>query len=137
MSVILWPELTFARSRHLWRQARCSEPLAGTESARSPRRCCGAEVVSTFLAGGPACACGVVASSLAFGSVDPLANGNTNSSSSITVTCQAPAAYAVAINHGQTGTLQRRMVSGASALAYQLYTDANRATIGATAPAAA
>ena len=86
-------------------------------------------LLTLLLACGPAGACTVTAGSLSFGSIDPLANSATDSSSSITVTCPAPLAYTVAISHGQAGALQRQMASGAATLAYQLYVDASRATI--------
>ena len=77
----------------------------------------------------PAAACSVSASSLAFGSIDPLARIDTDSSSSITVNCPDPTAYTVAIGSGLSGSLQRHLSSGSATLEYQLYTDASRATV--------
>jgi spore coat protein U-like protein len=92
-------------------------------------RCRAALLILMLLAAAPAGACSVTAGSLAFGSIDPLAHLDTDSSSAITVNCPTPTAYTVAINNGQSGILQRQMSSGAATLDYQLYTDPSRATV--------
>lgn len=86
----------------------------------------------------PAAACTVESTSLSFGSINPLAAGNVDSTSTVTVTCPATTAYTIALSAGSGTFDDRRMASGANTLSYQLYTDATHATVwgdgtGATA----
>ena len=74
-------------------------------------------------------ACNVAAGSLAFGAIDPLAGFDTDSSSSITVSCAVPTPYVISISTGQSGRLQRKMTSGVALLDYQLYADPSRASV--------
>jgi spore coat protein U-like protein len=77
----------------------------------------------------PAAACTVEATSLSFGSINPLAAGNADSTSTVTVTCPATTAYTIALSAGSGTYADRQMASGANTLSYQLYTDASRATV--------
>src|SRR5688572_33398699 len=101
---------------------RCYAKLAPMRSDASlrlpqqanPRGRAASAVVLLVLLAPPSVACDVVASSLAFGAIDPLAGLATDSSSSITVSCPTPAPYTISISTGQSGQLQRRMAAGAA-----------------------
>jgi spore coat protein U-like protein len=80
-------------------------------------------------------ACTVSATALAFGNYS--ASAGSNATSNITVTCQASSPYTIDLDAGAHGTLAgasttRSMASGASALAYNLYTDAAHTHVWAT-----
>lgn len=91
--------------------------------------------VSVF-AGGDARAateCTVSATSVAFGTYDPLAGADNDSVGELTVTCSYLSGnatridYAAALSAGSSGSyLQRRLVAGASWLGYNLYVDLAR-----------
>ena len=80
------------------------------------------------------CSCGVTTTNVAFGSYNPLAFGNTDSTGSVRVQCGGVAGllipFNLAISAGGGGSYAgRRMSSGGNTLSYNLYTDASYATI--------
>lgn len=77
----------------------------------------------------PAAACTVDATSLAFGSIDPLQPVPTDSTATITVQCVAPSDYSVALTTGAGSYAGRFMSSGVDQLGYQLFIDASRLTV--------
>jgi spore coat protein U-like protein len=81
-----------------------------------------------------ACTCSVSTTTLAFGSYNPLAYGNTDSSGSVRVTCAGVVAllvpYDIALSAGGSGSFTtRRMSHGAYTLNYNLYTDNSYTTV--------
>lgn len=78
--------------------------------------------------------CSVSASALGFGSIDPIANVNTDTNTTIDVTCSNTTAYDVGLDAGTTtdATVTSRQMSDGSAtpnlLDYGLYTDSGRTT---------
>lgn len=81
-----------------------------------------------------ACACTTVTTPVAFGTYNPLAFGNVDSTGSIKVSCGGVAGllipYQVAIGTGGSGSYaSRRMTSGAHQLSYNLYTNATYTTV--------
>ncbi len=80
------------------------------------------------------CSCGVTTTHVAFGSYNPLAFGNTDSTGSVRVQCGGVAGllipFNLAISAGGGGSYAgRRMSSGGNTLSYNLYTDASYTTI--------
>ena len=80
------------------------------------------------------CSCGVTTTNVAFGTYNPLAFGNTDTTGSIKVSCGGVAGllipFNIAISTGGGGSYaSRRLSSGANALAYNLYTDAAYTTV--------
>lgn len=80
------------------------------------------------------CSCGVTTTNVAFGTYNPLAFGNTDSTGSVRVSCGGVAGllipFNIAISPGGGGSYGgRRMSSGAHHLSYNLYTDASYTTI--------
>jgi spore coat protein U-like protein len=80
------------------------------------------------------CSCGVTTTNVAFGSYNPLAFGNTDSTGSVKVSCGGVAGllipFNIAISPGAGGSYaNRQMKSGAHSLAYNLYTDASYTTL--------
>lgn len=80
------------------------------------------------------CSCGVTTTSVAFGSYNPLAFGNTDSTGSIKVSCGGVAGLLIPFNiaisaGGSASYTNRRMSSGARTLAYNLYTDASYSAV--------
>jgi spore coat protein U-like protein len=93
-------------------------------------------------------ACTIQPATLAFGSYDPLgANATTprDAQGTIQIACTGTTAYAVGLGLGSNAAgAVRQMASGASRLAYELYSDAARTTVwsptavvGGTAPSTA
>jgi len=76
-----------------------------------------------------AAACTVFATGVAFGTHNFLATAPIDSTGSVTVTCDAPAAYSIGIHGGFTGTLARAMTAGSHQLAYNLFADAARTVV--------
>lgn len=78
-----------------------------------------------------ACAvqCTVQATSVAFGAYDPFANVPSDSTGTVSVSCDGAATYSIAINSGGAGSFNRVMSSGAGLLAYGLYADAARSVV--------
>lgn len=82
----------------------------------------------------PSCGCSVSTTALAFGSYNPLAYGNTDSSGTVRVSCSALVAllipYDIAMSAGGSGSYAtRRMSFGAYTLNYNLYTDASYTSV--------
>jgi spore coat protein U-like protein len=81
------------------------------------------------------CACSVSATTLAFGSYDPLSNTPTDSTATVTVDCILVVAIAgsfdVALSTGSSGSFSQRKLSGGTSdtLNYNLYTNASRTTV--------
>jgi len=74
--------------------------------------------------------CTINATSLDFGSINPLIAGDATSTSTITVTCTALTSYSIALSAGGGGSfVERVMRSGANTLYYQLYSDVANTTI--------
>ncbi|WP_180937443.1 Csu type fimbrial protein [Herbaspirillum seropedicae] len=90
-----------------------------------------------LVAGTPAGAqqvCSASSSPVSFGLYDPQSSATIDNAGSISVTCQATVsllmAYTVKLSSGNSGALsQRKMLSGANSLNYQVYTDAARSSI--------
>lgn len=85
--------------------------------------------VAAALAAGDASACAVSATSLAFGTIDPLVNTETLSTSTISVSCSESTSYTVALGPGNGTIEDRYMVSDTHKLSYNLYTDSSRSMI--------
>lgn len=77
----------------------------------------------------PAWACTVSASPFQFGVVDPLIVAETNSTSSVSVSCPSVTSYTIALSTGAGTFAEREMQSGAYSLIYNLYADAARTMI--------
>ena len=73
----------------------------------------------------PVFACTVTATSLQFGTIDPLVAADTASTSTITVNCPAPTSYGIALSPGAGSFAERRITSGSSILSYNLYANAS------------
>jgi spore coat protein U-like protein len=78
---------------------------------------------------GHAALCTVGTTSVAFGAYDSFSNSPTESTGTVTVSCDAAAPYSVAINAGGTGSFNRAMSFGANQLAYNLYADSARTVV--------
>ena len=79
--------------------------------------------------------CEVRASDLNFGQYSAQAATQLSGTTAVSVTCTPQTSYNVGLNEGTSpgATVnQRKMISGASALNYQLYQDANRTKIWGT-----
>jgi spore coat protein U-like protein len=80
------------------------------------------------------CSCGLTTTNVAFGSYNPLAFGNTDTTGSVRVQCGGVAGllipFNIAISAGGGGSYAgRRMSSGGNHLSYNLYTDASYTSI--------
>lgn len=80
------------------------------------------------------CSCTVSTTPVAFGTYSPLAFGNTDTTGSIKIGCGGVVGllipYNIAISAGGSGSYaNRRMINGAYALNYNLYTDASYTTV--------
>lgn len=87
-----------------------------------------------------AAACRVTAGALNFGNYNPLRATALNRTGQLTIRCTGAGAFSVALSTGDSGSFTMRyMLSGTSGnpLGYNLYTDAARSIIWATAAAAA
>lgn len=78
-----------------------------------------------------ASACSVVASGVAFGSYDPLANANSDGTGSVSVTCtgSTEVSYSVAASAGNGSFLARNQVSGSQVLKYNIFIDNARTMV--------
>lgn len=74
-------------------------------------------------------ACSVSATSLVFGSIDPLLPMHTDSTAVLTVQCPTPSDYSVSVTPGGGTYAGRDMASGTGMLRYQLYVDASRLSV--------
>lgn len=68
-------------------------------------------------------ACTVSATSLAFGTIDPLQTTDTASTATVSVSCPAVTSYTVSLSAGSGSYAQRTLISGALVLNYNLYRD--------------
>lgn len=80
------------------------------------------------------CSCNVTTTNVAFGTYNPFAYGNTDSTGSIKVNCGGVAGllipFNIAISAGGSGSYaNRQLSSGAHKLAYNLYTDPSHTTL--------
>jgi len=78
--------------------------------------------------------CSVTATSLAFGTYNPMSGLESDSSANISVVCQAVASllvsYSVKLSSGSSGSIAaRKMITSGSQLSYQIYTDAAHTVI--------
>jgi spore coat protein U-like protein len=81
----------------------------------------------------PLCSCSVSTSSLAFGSYNPLAGSNVDSTATVRVSCGGVAGllvpYQIALSTGAGSFTSRRMVAGSASLAYNLYSDVGHSSV--------
>ena len=79
------------------------------------------------------CACTVSTTNVAFGSYNPLAFGNIDSTGSVSVKCGGVVGllipFKIDLSTGGGSFTARRMASGANLLGYNLYTDTSYTTI--------
>lgn len=78
--------------------------------------------------------CSASATSLNFGIYNPQSSSNVDNTATISVSCQATLSllmiYSVKLSSGSSGSFaQRKMLSGANTLNYQVYDDSARSTI--------
>jgi spore coat protein U-like protein len=98
-------------------------------SGSSPEMAMAGAIALGFCAS-PALGCTVTATSLDFGSINPLIAADTTSVATVTVSCTALTSYTIALSAGSAGSfLQRTMRSGANLLGYQIYSDAANSTV--------
>lgn len=81
------------------------------------------------LASAHAASCTVSATGVAFGTHTFLDTSPSDSTGTITVSCDAVAAYSIGLVGGFTGTFTRAMTSGSNQLGYNLFTDATRSVV--------
>lgn len=73
--------------------------------------------------------CGVSTSGVAFGAYDPFAAQHLDSAGTISVSCDAPTAYTIALSTGSGSFALRTLLSGAHQLGYNLYVDPARTIV--------
>ncbi|CAN5735129.1 hypothetical protein BH09PSE5_BH09PSE5_00130 [soil metagenome] len=73
--------------------------------------------------------CTVTSTPILFGTYDPFAAAANHGTGTITVACEAPTPYQIAIGTGVAGSFDRRLLSITGALAYSLYSDAGRSSV--------
>lgn len=73
--------------------------------------------------------CSVSTTGVSFGNYDVFSNVSLDGAGSVSVSCDAPAAYSIAISSGNGSYAARWMASGTHQLAYNLYREASRSTI--------
>jgi spore coat protein U-like protein len=78
-----------------------------------------------------ATACSVIASGIAFGNYNPLANTNSDSTGSVSVTCtgSTSVSYTIAASAGAGSYSTRQQVSGSNTLNYNVFTDNSRTLV--------
>ena len=75
-------------------------------------------------------ACTVSATGVGFGTFNPFAGGNIDSTGNVAATCSPGAPYTIALSPGDGGNqMTRTMKSGAKQLSYNLFTDATRSIV--------
>jgi spore coat protein U-like protein len=74
-------------------------------------------------------ACTVSATGVAFGAYDPFSSASLDSTGNVAVTCNPSTPYTIALSPGNAAQSDRRMLSGANILAYNLFTDATRTAV--------
>ncbi len=77
----------------------------------------------------PAFACTLSASSLQFGSINPIADISYNSNASISITCPTLSNFSVSLSPGAGTYTQRTMMSGVDTLKYNMFLDAARTQV--------
>jgi len=108
-----------------------------TLQSRAGRRCATDSMAAAWmaaiiaLAAAPAYAanCTLQVQGVAFGSYDTLSTQNTDSAGSVSVSCDSPDTFTIALSSGHGTMLSRQMQSGAYSLNYNLYTDSLRSII--------
>jgi spore coat protein U-like protein len=104
------------------------------------KTCVAGAVLALSLHAGTAVAganCTISASSVNFGTYDPLLSQPDDSTASVTVTCShvppgaSNVSYAIAVTNGQNGTsaTTRQMASGTARLGYNVFDDAGRSQV--------
>ena len=78
-----------------------------------------------------AATCHVSPQAVSFGNYDPIAGPSVDGFGSVNVLCDVPTDFAVALSRGNGTFADRRMVSGAAQLGYNLYTNASRSIVWA------
>lgn len=96
---------------------------------RSPLIALSGVVLSLLCCGSWAASCTLSTSGIAFGAYDPFVAQSLDSVANITVTCDEPASYSIALSTGSGTYEQRVMTSGLHQLLYNLYTDATLSTV--------
>lgn len=88
-------------------------------------------IAGLFLTATPATAatCSVTPQGVSFGSYDPLNASALDGVGNINVSCDVAVGFTVSLSAGSGTFPERKMPSGTSALAYNLYTDASRAVV--------
>ncbi|MBW3567429.1 MAG: spore coat U domain-containing protein [Proteobacteria bacterium] len=74
-------------------------------------------------------ACTVTSTTLSFGVIDPLMDGQRDSTANISISCPATTVYSIALSTGSGTYNQRTLLSGIHVLNYNLYTDSQRTQI--------
>jgi spore coat protein U-like protein len=77
----------------------------------------------------PALACTVEVASLAFGNIDPLDGFDTDSVTTLTVSCPVDTQYSASVSAGSGTFADRHMGDGIHTLNYQLFTEASRSLV--------
>ena len=70
--------------------------------------------------------CSVSTTGVSFGAYDPFAAGHLDSAGTISISCDAPIAYAIALGTGAGSYALRTLLSGPHQLGYNLYSDSAR-----------
>ncbi len=106
---------------------------------------CVLALLAQMPSGASAQSCSVASASLNFGSISPVQAGNTDTSTTLTVSCSgfllqgavARACLNLGVGSGDTGISPRVLSSGANQLQYNLYADSARSVVwgGRTTPA--
>jgi spore coat protein U-like protein len=76
-----------------------------------------------------AASCTLSTGGIAFGGYDPFVSQDVDSVANISVTCDEPTSYSIALSTGGGTYEQRVMTSGLHQLLYNLYTDATLSTV--------
>lgn len=95
----------------------------------SPLRTVLGVVLSLICASSWAATCTLSTGGIAFGGYDPFVAQDVDSVANISVTCDQPTAYSIALSTGGGTYEQRVMTSGLHQLLYNLYTDATLSTV--------
>lgn len=84
---------------------------------------------AVFPAPAGAATCTANSSGVSFGDYDPLQSGDTESTGSIQIDCDAPVTASIALTAGSGTFTARTMSNGISELQYNLYSDAQRIAV--------
>ncbi|MDY0068774.1 MAG: spore coat U domain-containing protein [Porticoccaceae bacterium] len=74
-------------------------------------------------------ACGLASTGVAFGVYDVFSNSHTDSTGTITVSCDLATPYTLSLSPGSGGYGQRTLLAGPHSLAYNLYSDPARSQV--------